>query len=138
MSPRLVAGHFVGLKRVCKTIADQYGVRPSDWSVQQWIGKAGQLLARQYEAGRQAVAGAAVAHFDESGMRINGTLNWQHVAATGTAVYYTAHPKRGREAMDGAGILPGFKASPCMTTGSPTGFTRTARMRCATPTTCGS
>ena len=67
------------------------------------------VAAPEYEAGRQAVAGAEVAHFDESGMRINGTLNWLHVAATGTAVYYTAHPKRGSEAMEAAGILPGFR-----------------------------
>ena len=50
-----------------------------------------------------------MAPFDESGMRINGTLNGFHVAATGTVVHYTAHPKRGREAMDAAGILPGFR-----------------------------
>lgn len=105
----LAQGHFVGLERVCEIVADQCGVHPSDWAVQQWIVKAGQLLAPQYEAGRQAVAGAEVAHFDESGMRINGTLNWLHVAATATAVHYTAHPKRGGEAMDAAGILPGFQ-----------------------------
>ena len=52
---------------------------------------------------------AEVAHFDERGMRINGTLNWLHVAATGTAVHYTAHPKRGSETMNAAGILPGFQ-----------------------------
>ena len=49
-------------------------------------------------------------HFDESGMRVNGTLSGLHVEATGTAVHYTAHPRRGREAMDAAaGILPGFQ-----------------------------
>jgi len=105
----LAQGHFVGLERVCEIVADQCGVRPSDWSVQQWIVKAGQLLAPQYEVGRQAVADAEVAHFDESGMRVNGTLNWLHVAATGTAVHYTAHPKRGSAAMDAAGVLPGFQ-----------------------------
>ena len=42
-------------------------------------------------------------------MRINGTLSGLHVAATGTAVHYTSHPKRGGEAMDAAGILPGFQ-----------------------------
>jgi transposase len=104
----LAQGHFVGLERVCEIIGDQCGVQPSDWSVQQWIVKAGQLLAPQYEAGGRAVMAAEVAHFDESGMRINGTLNWLHVAATGTAVHYTAHPKRGSAAMDAAGILPGF------------------------------
>jgi len=105
----LAQGHFVGLERVCEIIGDQCGVQPSDWSVQQWIVKAGQLLTPQYEAAGRAVIAAEVAHFDESGMRVNGALNWLHVAATGTAVHYTAHPRRGSEAMDAAGILPGFQ-----------------------------
>ena len=105
----LAQGHFVGLERVCEIIGDLCGVRPADWSVQQWIVKAGQLLTPQYAAGGQAVMAAEVAHFDESGMRINGPLNWLHVAATGTAVHYTAHPRRGSAAMDAAGILPGFQ-----------------------------
>lgn len=43
-------------------------------------------------------------------MRIGGTLTFPPFsAATGTAVHYTAHPKRGREAMDAAEILPGFQ-----------------------------
>jgi len=106
----LAQGHCVGLERVCAIVADPFGVRPSGGSVQPWIVKAGQWLAPPYEAGRQAVAGAAVAHFDESGMRINGTLTFPPLLmATDTAVHYTAHPKRGREAMDAAGILPGFR-----------------------------
>ncbi len=106
----LAQGHFVGLEKACETVADPFGVQPSDWSAQQWIAKAGQLLSPRYEAGRQAVAAAEAAHFDESGMRVNGTLTFPPFsAATGTAVHYTAHPKRGREAMDAAGILPGFQ-----------------------------
>ena len=41
----LTQGHFVGLERVCEIVTDQRGVQPSDWAVQQWIVKAGQLLA---------------------------------------------------------------------------------------------
>ena len=48
-------------------------------------------LQPTYEACKMAVIQAAVAHFDESGLRINGKLNWLHVAASTQAVYYTAH-----------------------------------------------
>ncbi|MEZ5448515.1 MAG: transposase [Thiolinea sp.] len=60
-----------------------------------------------------------MAHFDESGIRAQGKTQWLHVAATPEAVYYTAHAKRGQEAMVAAGIPPSTGWS-CMTTGSPT------------------
>ena len=71
----LVQGHFVALERTCEIIADQYGVQPSDGTVQNWIMKAGQLLADDYAANQQSILAAEVAHFDESGMRIGGKLN---------------------------------------------------------------
>ncbi len=104
----LVNGHFVVLDRACDLIADQYGVRPSDGAVQNWMIEAGQRLADDHAAGREAIRAAEVAHFDESGMRVSGQLHWLHVAATATVVYYTVHAKRGEEAMDAAGILPRF------------------------------
>ena len=107
----LVEGHFVALERTCAIIADQYGVQPSDGAVQNWIIKAGQLLADDHAANRQSILDAEVAHFDESGMRIGGKLNWLHVAVTETAVYYTVHPKRGQAAMDAAGLLPHFQGN---------------------------
>ncbi len=107
----LVQGHFVALERTCEIIADQYGVQPSNGAVQNWIIKAGQLLADDYTANQQSILAAEVAHFDESGMRIGGKLNWLHVAATEQSVYYTVHAKRGQEAMDAAGILPHFQGN---------------------------
>jgi len=105
----LVQGHFVALERTCEIITDQYGVHPSGGAVQKWVAQAAEALAPEYAASRQSLIEAEVAHFDESGMRINGQLHWLHVAATGTAVYYTVHAKRGQEAMDAAGVLPDFR-----------------------------
>jgi transposase len=104
----LVEGHFVALARTAEIIADQYGVRPSDGTIQKWVVQASASLRPSYEATRQAVIGADVVNFDESGVRVNGQTWWLHVAGTRDYAFYTIHPKRGQEAMVAAGVLPHF------------------------------
>lgn len=104
----LIEGHFVGLERTAEILWDQYGIRPSDGTLQAWVRQAGARLTPAYTAAGAAVLAADVAHFDESGMRVQGDLHWLHVAASADAVYYTTHPRRGQEAMTAAGILPHF------------------------------
>ena len=105
----LVQGHFISLSRVTEIVSDQYGVKPSDGSVQRWIGQASENLATTYTDIRDTISSSAVANFDESGIRAQGKTQWLHVAATPEAVYYTAHARRGQEAMTAAGILPVFQ-----------------------------
>jgi transposase len=58
---------------------------------------------------RTLLAGAEVAHFDESGARVAGRLHWIHSASDARLSWFWVHPKRGAAAMDDAGVLPGFR-----------------------------
>jgi transposase len=66
-------------------------------------------LAEVEEAIKCQLQQAEVVHFDESGMRSEKKTKWLHVASTEKLTHYRLHARRGQEAMEAMGILPGYK-----------------------------
>ena len=95
--------------RTCEMLGDFYDHTPAEALVQE----ANIAMVEQTEPSRSAtkqqLIDAEVAQFDESGLRVEGKLNWLHVASTEHLTHYEVHPKRGREAMNDIGILPEFE-----------------------------
>jgi transposase len=68
-------------------------------------------LAAPVAAIGQALVAQAVAHADETGMRVGGALQWLHVLCTATLTFYAVHAKRGRKALAAIGLLTGFRGT---------------------------
>jgi len=66
-------------------------------------------LAPVEQAIRAGVTQAAVANFDETGLRVERKTHWLHVASTARLTFYALQPQRGRPAMEAIGILPAFR-----------------------------
>ena len=98
--------HFIPLERTGEILADLYGQAVADDT----IISAAQTIAQQV-SGVNALVKAALmttpepVHFDETGTRVAGRLQWVHVSSTAVLTYLAVHAKRGRQALDDIGIL---------------------------------
>lgn len=59
----------------------------------------------------ERISTSPVAHFDETGVRVEGKLHWLHVASTNECTHYSVQKKRGQEGMAAANILPKFSGT---------------------------
>jgi transposase len=101
-------GQFLSRQRTCQAVSELFGVPVSPGTVAGMVRRVAGTLDGCLEMIRAAVTTAGVAHFDETGFRVAGKLAWVHSASSGKFALITVHPKRGRAAMDAAGVLPAF------------------------------
>lgn len=104
----LYVGQFLSKKRTTQAIAELFGVPVSEGTVATTTKRAADTLGEFAEQVRQRITNAEVAHFDETGFRVDGRLAWLHSASTEQYSLVTVHRKRGTEAMNAAGVLPRF------------------------------
>ncbi|RDE26001.1 IS66 family transposase [Parageobacillus thermoglucosidasius] len=81
-----------------------------------------------------------ILHADETSLSVQGKRHWLHVAGTSEATWLFCHPKRGREAMEAIGLLPGIGEPSCTMHGRHIFCSPRRNTPCATPTcfaSCG-
>jgi transposase len=100
--------HFVPVERTAQIIEDLTGQRVAEATLMKAQRECAAAIAPATAAIQAQLRDTPVAHFDESGLRVAGKLQWLHVASTERLTDYTVHTQRGQGAMDAAGILPGI------------------------------
>lgn len=99
---------FLPFERTCELLGDLFDSPISEGTLANIIGECHARLEQPVQQIKEQIAQATVAHFDESGARVEKKLWWLHTASTANATYYDIHPKRGTEALEAIGILSGF------------------------------
>jgi transposase len=100
---------LIPLARSCELLGDLYGHRPTEAFILEANIAVVDQIEPSLECLKQQLIGSPVVHFDESGLRVGGKLNWLHVASTDHLTYYGVHPKRGQVGMQAIAILPNFE-----------------------------
>ena len=95
-------------ERACELLADLLGCPLSEGTLANIISQCDDLTETPVAQIKEIIEQASVAHFDETGSRVEAKLWWLHSASTENATYYGIHRKRGSEAIDDIGILPDF------------------------------
>lgn len=105
----LIARQHLPYQRTAELFADWLGTPVSTGTLASFVARgAGDLQPFLDEVHRQLLI-SPVAHFDETGARVQGRLRWLHASSTATLTLYALHDKRGHEGIDHAGVLPRFR-----------------------------
>ena len=105
----LLHGQFLSVGRTADALSDVFGMPVAAGTVACWVKRTALGIIEQVlPVIADRIAAAPVAHFDETGLRVDGRLAWLHSASTATDVLLAVHRRRGTEATDAIGILPRF------------------------------
>jgi transposase len=107
---QLAVAHNMPLGQISRLFADLYGYALNERTVENALEEGYDLAESVEEAIKAQLEKAEVAHFDETGIRVAGSLHWMHVASDAQYTYLFLHEKRGRRAMESSSsVLPQFQ-----------------------------
>jgi transposase len=101
--------HAVSVQRTAALMQDFFSLPVSQATVVKAAQTGADLLRPTVQDIGQAIVGSAVAHADESGLRVVKKLHWLHVLVTDTLTWMGCHPKRGGQAFESLALLQQFK-----------------------------
>ncbi len=99
---------YLPYERTCELLEDLFGCPMSEGTLANFISQCNDRVEEPLDQIKELIEQASIAHFDETGSRVEDKLWWLHSASTSNATYYEIHRKRGADAFDAIGILPEF------------------------------
>jgi transposase len=99
------------LQRTTEVFNDLFALPISESTVVTACLKAEARLQPTVSAIAASLEAVPVAHADETGCKIGGSLHWMHVLVTQSLTWIGVHKKRGAEAMNAFGILSSFSGT---------------------------
>jgi len=104
----LLTYHLLPYERTSALLGDLFGQPLAKGTLQTAVETCAEGLEEVEAQIKEALGQADVLHNDETGVRVQGTLQWVHVASTARLTHYGVHPQRGSAATTAIGILPAF------------------------------
>jgi transposase len=104
----LLYGQLLPYARTAELLADVCGCDLSPGTLEAFVRQAADRLVEAEEQIKHALRAAEVLGTDETGIRVQGVLQWLPVARTDQLTHYALHRKRGQAATEAIGILPHF------------------------------
>jgi transposase len=102
----LLVYQHLPVDRAAQLCSDVLGASVATGTLAGVVSEAASGLGEFVQVVREQPAVGPVAHFDETGARVAGRLHWVHAASSSLLSLFTVHAKRGKVAMDAAGVLP--------------------------------
>jgi transposase len=100
--------HFIPYQRLTTFFKDCFALSISKGTLSNFTAKAYETLGLFEQLVKVNLQASPVVHSDETGMRAQGKTQWMHVASNNDFTYYHFDPKRGKEAIERADVLPNY------------------------------
>ena len=98
----------VSFERIHVLLSSLLGVSISPGTIRSMVSRCASKVGPILEQIKELLIQEKVAHFDETGVRVNGRLRWVHNSSSNNFTYQTVHEKRGEEGINDNGVMPNF------------------------------
>lgn len=106
---KLSVDHRMPLEQIGCLFSDVYGYELNSETVEKALEEGYELAAPLEAETKEQLKRAKVAHFDETGVRVGGRLQWLHTASNALYTHLFVHEKRGEQALrSDASVLNDF------------------------------